>query len=58
MIVFKIFLFLLFIKNYINCEVFTSTGHLMALIDSINGVSQTMEKYLKIENERLMLAKK
>jgi hypothetical protein len=30
----------------------------MTLIDSINGVSQKMEKYLKSENERLILAKK
>ena len=60
MIIYKIFLFF-FINNYyyyMNCEVFTSTGHLLTLIDSINGVAETMEKFLKDEYERLMFAKK
>ena len=59
MIVKTLLTFLLFIlNNYINCEVYTSTDHLMTLVESTSGVTHALENFLKNEYERLEKAKK
>ena len=41
----------------INCEVFTSTGHLTALVESTSGVLKSIEQFINDEYARIEKAK-
>jgi hypothetical protein len=47
------FCFFLIVFYGINCEVYTSTGHLTTLVQSASGVTKALEQFLKEEYARI-----